>query len=86
MPLSDLYPVTMFPSIRTFALTSALLGFGLFPALAQETTEKPVGTFSNPSADIGIVVKDLEKSAKFYTETLGMTEVPGLLLVICFCC
>ena len=67
----------MFPLIRTFALTSALLGFGLFPALAQETTEKPAGTFSNPSADIGIVVKDLEKSAKFYTETLGMTEVPG---------
>ena len=67
----------MFPSLRAIALTSALLSCHFAPALAQEAEEKPVGIFSNPSADIGIVVKDLETSAKFYTETLGMTEVKG---------
>lgn len=55
------------------ALTAALLSLSAPNATAQD--QKPV--FSNPSADIGIVVKDLEKSAKFYTDVLGMTEVKG---------
>ncbi len=43
---------------------------------------KPLGgaagsTFSKPVIDIGVVVSDIEKSAKFYTESLGMTEVKG---------
>ena len=46
------------------------------PASSQEA-KKPAPIFSNVVADIGIVVKDLEKSATFYTETLGMTEVKG---------
>ena len=33
--------------------------------------------FTKPTIDIGIVVKDLDKSAKFYTEALGLTEVKG---------
>ncbi|MDA7881402.1 VOC family protein [Akkermansiaceae bacterium] len=56
-------------TLRILALSTALFSFGL----AQEKT--PV--FSKATADIGIVVKNLEKSAKFYTETLGMTEVKG---------
>lgn len=38
---------------------------------------KSLANFSKPIVDIGIVVSDLEKSAKFYTESLGMTEVKG---------
>ena len=34
-------------------------------------------SFAKPVVDIGIVVSDLDKSAKFYTESLGMTEVKG---------
>ena len=34
-------------------------------------------SFSKPVVDIGIVVSDIGKSAKFYTESLGMTEVKG---------
>ncbi|MGC6464744.1 MAG: VOC family protein [Akkermansiaceae bacterium] len=64
----------MFQQLRILALSSALLGFTSVPALAQEE-KKPV--FTNAVADIGIVVKDLEKSAKFYTEVIGMTEVKG---------
>ena len=59
----------MMKSLRILAVSLALSTFGL----AQD--DDPI--FSNASADIGIVVKDLEKSAKFYTETLGMTEVKG---------
>ncbi|HOW74116.1 MAG TPA: DUF1080 domain-containing protein [Phycisphaerae bacterium] len=33
--------------------------------------------FSKPVVDIGVVVSDIEKSAKFYTESLGLTEVKG---------
>ncbi len=37
--------------------------------------EEPV--FSRSTIDFGIVASDLEKSAKFYTEALGCTEVQG---------
>jgi catechol 2,3-dioxygenase-like lactoylglutathione lyase family enzyme len=49
----------------------ALSGSGL----GQETN----GTkeFSNPVVDIGIVARDVEASARFYTNALGCTEVPG---------
>ena len=33
--------------------------------------------FSKPVIDIGIVTRDVEKSAKFYTEAIGFTEVQG---------
>lgn len=59
----------MTPRLRILAASLTLSTLGL----AQNDT--PV--FSSATADIGIVVKDLEKSAKFYTETLGLTEVKG---------
>jgi len=37
----------------------------------------PCSRFSKPVVDIGIVVSDIDKSAKFYTESLGLTEVKG---------
>ncbi|MGJ8695369.1 MAG: VOC family protein [Verrucomicrobiaceae bacterium] len=58
---------------KIIALASLLIAL---PAFSQEA-EKPTPNFSNAVADIGIVVKDLEKSATFYTQTLGMTEVKG---------
>ncbi|MEM7011627.1 MAG: VOC family protein [Verrucomicrobiota bacterium] len=42
-------------------------------AIAQDDT--PV--FSSATVDIGIVVSDIDKSAKFYTEIIGVTEVKG---------
>ena len=35
------------------------------------------GEFSKGVIDIGIVAKDVGKSAKFYTEAIGLTEVKG---------
>jgi lactoylglutathione lyase len=43
--------------------------------MAQETGKTNV--FSKPVLDLGIVVRDAEKSARFYTEVIGCTEVPG---------
>lgn len=63
----------MFNQLRVLALSTALLNINL----AQAQEDQPTGNFSAAVADIGIVVKDLEKSAKFYTEVLGMKEVEG---------
>ena len=43
--------------------------------ISQDAEKKEV--FSSPVMDLGIVVADLEKSAKFYTEVLGCKEVKG---------
>jgi catechol 2,3-dioxygenase-like lactoylglutathione lyase family enzyme len=34
-------------------------------------------SFSKPTIDIGIVARDVEKSAKFYTDTIGLKEIEG---------
>lgn len=46
-------------------------------ALSATTAGNKSGVFSKPVIDFGIVVSDIEKSAKFYTESLGLTEVKG---------
>jgi lactoylglutathione lyase len=43
-------------------------------ALAQESNKKE---FSKPVIDIGMVARDVEKSARFYTDAIGFTEVQG---------
>ena len=58
---------------KIIALASLLIAA---PTFAQEA-EKPSPSFSSAVADIGIVVKDLEKSATFYTETLGFEQMIG---------
>lgn len=46
-------------------------------SFAQGDADQPAGEFSRAVVDIGIVVEDLEKSAKFYSEVLGLKEVQG---------
>ena len=33
--------------------------------------------FSKPTIDIGLVARDVEKSARFYGETIGLKEIRG---------
>lgn len=40
-------------------------------------TNKPKTAFSRSTIDIGVVVSDVEKAARFYTEAVGFTEVSG---------
>lgn len=42
---------------------------------AYQADAKP--EFANVTIDLGTVVTDIEKSAKFYTEVIGFKEVPG---------
>ncbi|MFM7033903.1 MAG: VOC family protein [Planctomycetia bacterium] len=44
----------------------------LCPCVAAEP-----GAFARTTIDLGMVVSDLEKSARFYTDVVGFTEVPG---------
>lgn len=71
----------MTPICRSFALFLAASGFCNSSLLAQEEEKAaPVeeeSLYSSAVVDLGIVVSDLEKSAKFYTEVLGLKEVPG---------
>ena len=59
--------------LLTFTLPLVLTSF---LALADESSDDSPA-FSSPTVDIGIVVSDLEASAKFYTEVLGLTEKKG---------
>jgi catechol 2,3-dioxygenase-like lactoylglutathione lyase family enzyme len=59
-------------SVTVSALALTVLLFN-FTSLADEDDK----VFSKPTIELGIVVADLEKSAKFYAEVVGMTEVKG---------
>jgi lactoylglutathione lyase len=37
----------------------------------------PTNAFSKPTIDIGIVARDVEKSARFYSEAVGLKEIKG---------
>ncbi|QDU62023.1 Glyoxalase-like domain protein [Planctomycetes bacterium Pan216] len=43
------------------------------------------GEFASETIDLGVVVSDLEKSADFYTKTIGFTEVEGFKVAADFC-
>lgn len=61
--------------LSPFILT-ILIGFACLDSIkAQDSGQTEV--FSSPVMDLGIVVGDLEKSAKFYSEVLGCKEVNG---------
>ena len=56
--------------------------FTLIVALASSVCHgqdepKADGVFSRHTMEIGFVVSDVEKAAKFYTEVVGMTEIKG---------
>ena len=60
----------------SIALVVVCLIGSVFLAGAAGTNEPKV-EFARTTIDIGIVVSDVEKSAQFYKDALGFTEVPG---------
>ena len=50
---------------------------GLFLSSQYLLAQNKLADFSSGSIDIGIVVKDVEKTAKFYSEAIGLREVEG---------
>ncbi len=60
---------------RPFTFVLTLAATSIFAGCAVTDSQK--SDFSRSTIDIGIVVSDIEKSAKFYKEAIGFTEIPG---------
>jgi catechol 2,3-dioxygenase-like lactoylglutathione lyase family enzyme len=58
-------------------LAAAFVMFALLLNAPPVQAADPASAFSKPTIDIGIVARDLEKSAKFYTEAIGLKEIQG---------
>lgn len=58
------------------ALVLVCIAAGLFAAGAAGPSGAQ-SAFSRTTIDVGVVASDVEKSAKFYTEALGFTELGG---------
>lgn len=56
------------------ALVAAL---SVFTVLASSVVNADESEFARTTIDLGIVVKDIDASAKFYTEVVGLTEAKG---------
>lgn len=64
--------------LRAFILSS-------FVMTAVARSEQPAGEFARSTIDLGVVVSDVEKAVKFYTEAIGFTEVQGFSVSGPFC-
>jgi predicted enzyme related to lactoylglutathione lyase len=58
-------------------LAAVLIGSLFFSGCADRSEAEAKGEFARTTIDVGIVVSDVEKSAEFYKNALGFTEVPG---------
>lgn len=64
---------------RTVAFVAfvAALAFVVPAMRSAPDAPKPAGEFASTTIDLGVVVSDINRSAKFYTEALGFKEVKG---------
>lgn len=63
--------------IRPFLFTCAVaVGAATLTIAAARAEDKP-SEFARATIDVGVVVSDVEKAARFYTEAIGMTEAEG---------
>jgi lactoylglutathione lyase len=54
---------------------AVIVGGGILMAAAKQSSSK--AEFSRTTIDLGLVVSDIDKAAKFYTEAMGFTEASG---------
>lgn len=67
--------ITRLSFLGKFVAASILLS--LFVPVSATRAADSTNGFSKPTIDIGIVAKDVEKSAKFYSEVVGLKEIKG---------
>ncbi len=58
-------------------LAAILIGSLFFSGCAARSEAEAKSDFARTTIDVGIVVSNVEKSAAFYKNALGFTEVPG---------
>ncbi len=63
--------------VAAMAVCLVIVAGGCGEAKRKASAGVAGGAFSRLTIDVGVVVSDVEKSAKFYTEALGFTEVGG---------
>jgi len=66
-----------FRGISVLTLSIALMLGTTLAAASARAQDEPDGEFARTTIDLGVVVSDVEKSAKFYTEAVGFTEIDG---------
>lgn len=65
-------------SLMSSVVLLTLLALQAAPLLAAEETKSTGSSlYASATVDLGIVVSDMEKSAKWYTEVLGLKELDG---------
>lgn len=70
-------------TIRTVA--GATLALFLLSSATACLAADAKAPFASETIDLGIVVKDVNKSVKFYTDVLGFKELPGFTVPADFC-
>jgi catechol 2,3-dioxygenase-like lactoylglutathione lyase family enzyme len=60
---------------RQMLIAAGIVGGCIIMAGAKQTG--PKAEFSRMTIDLGMVVSDVDKAAKFYTEAVGFTELKG---------
>ena len=66
------------PSIFTVVTTFFLVGFVMTPTMAGDAEQNPVVPPLTMTLDhVALHVADVEASVRFYTETLGLKEIPS---------
>ncbi len=66
-----------FRGISALTLSVAVMLGAILAATPARGQDEPEGEFARTTIDLGVVVADVEKSAKFYTEAVGFTEIDG---------
>jgi catechol 2,3-dioxygenase-like lactoylglutathione lyase family enzyme len=62
---------------RPFAAAALVFVSLVFVSLASAIRADEKSEFARSTIDLGVVVGDVAKSVKFYTEAIGFTEAPG---------
>ncbi|MGY8766877.1 MAG: VOC family protein [Pirellulales bacterium] len=73
------------PHISSVCLALAVIAASILGSTYNNTAFAEESEFVSATVDMGIVVKDVEKSIKFYTEALGFTEIDGFSVPGGFC-
>jgi catechol 2,3-dioxygenase-like lactoylglutathione lyase family enzyme len=72
--------------LAAFTVILGVLALGVLLGRGSGTTAaEKAGDFSRTTIDLGCVVGDLDRSAKFYTEAIGFKEVKGFSVPGEFC-
>lgn len=67
------------------AVVGILIGGAVFTKAPSVAADKTGGDFSSTIVDLGVVVSDLDKSAKFYQDAIGFKEIQGFSVPGDFC-